>query len=76
MYITGSIVFAENTVKTTKHTWEKELTVYFIFIHSYPHCNLHIVFYKQCRPLVTCGIRLPNQFEVLRASGFTFVIRT
>ena len=28
------------------------------------------------RPIVTCGIRLPNQFEVLRASGFTFVIRT
>ena len=26
MYIAGSIVFAGNTVKTTKHTLEKELT--------------------------------------------------
>ena len=26
MYIAGSIVFAGNTVKTTKHTSEKELT--------------------------------------------------
>ena len=26
----------------------KRTYVYFIFIHSYPHSNFHIVFYKRC----------------------------